>query len=85
MADDHQAAAVGLQMVAEPDDRVGVQVVGGLVQQQGLGVAEQDPGQLDPAPLATGQRAQPLMQDAVRQAEAGRDRGGLGFGRVLLG
>ena len=68
--------------VAQPDDRVGVEVVGRLVEQQRLGAGEQDPGQLDPAPLAAGQRAQRLAEDPVLDAEAVRDLGGLGLGGV---
>ncbi len=69
-------------MITQPDDRVGVQVVGGLVEQQGLTVTEQDARQFHPAALPTGQRAQRLMQHPVGQAEAGGERGGLGFGGV---
>src|SRR3712207_7443249 len=46
----------------EPADRVGVEVVGRLVEQQGLGVGEEDPGELDAAALTTGQRPQRLEQ-----------------------
>ena len=82
MADHHQAAAVALEVIAQPGHRVGVQVVGGLVEQHGLGAGEQDPGQLDPAPLTTGQGVQRLVQHPVGQAEAGGDRGRLRLGRV---
>ena len=77
VADHHQAAAVALEVITKPDHRVGVQVVGRLVQQHGLGIGEQDPGQLHPAALAAGQGVQRLMQHPVGQAQAGRDRGGL--------
>ena len=43
---------------------------------------EQDPGQLDPAPLATGQRLQRLAEDPVLDAEAVRDLRGLRLGGV---
>ena len=82
VADHHQAAAERLQVVAQPGHRVGVQVVGGLVQQQGLRVGEQDPGQLHPAPLPAGQGGQRLAQHPVRQAQAGGDRRGLSLGGV---
>jgi len=49
-------------------------VVGRLVQQQGLGVPEQDAGQFDAPPLAAGQRAERLVQDPVGQPEAGGQR-----------
>ena len=79
VADHHQAAAERLQVVAQPGHRVGVQVVGRLVQQQGLRVREQDPGQLHPAPLPAGQGGQRLAQHPVRQSQAGGDRRGLGL------
>ena len=54
VADDDQPAVVGFEEVPPPADRVGVQVVGGLVQQQrhcragtGVGCGEQYSGQLD--------------------------------------
>ena len=82
VADHHDAALVRAQEVAQPGDRVGVEVVGRLVEQQRGRVGEQDPGQLDPAPLAAGQRAQRLVEHPVGQAEVGADPGGLGLGRV---
>ncbi len=82
MGDHDEAAAVVLQVVAQPDDRVGVEVVGRLVQEQRVGVREEDPGQLDAAPLATGEGVQGLAEDAVRQAQAGGDGRGLRLGRV---
>jgi hypothetical protein len=57
-------------------------MVGRLVEQQRLGAGEQNPGQLNPAPLAAGQRAQRLAEHPIRQAEAGRDLRRLGLGRV---
>jgi hypothetical protein len=69
-------------VIAQPGHRVGVQVVGGLVEEHGLGVGEQDPGQLDAAPLTAGQGVQRLVQHPVGQAEAGGDRGRLRLGRV---
>ena len=59
MADHDQAARVLSQEVPQPGDRVGVEVVGRFVEQQGgrlAGVGEQDAGELDAPPLATGQR-----------------------------
>jgi hypothetical protein len=51
----------------QPGDRVGVEVVGGLVQQQDPAavlprVAEQDPSQLDAAALTAGEGADGLRQ-----------------------
>ena len=82
VADDHQAAAEGLQVVAQPGDGVRVQVVGGLVKQQGLRPGEQDPGQFHPPPLPAGQRLQRLGKHPAGQPQAGGDRCGLGLRRV---
>ena len=51
VADDDEAPGVGAQMVAQPQDRVVVEVVGGLVEQERVGLLEQDPGELDPTAL----------------------------------
>ncbi len=82
VADHDQAAPVRLEEVAQPDDRVGVEVVGGLVEQQRLGAGEQDPRELDPAPLATGEGAQRLAEHPLLDPEAGRDLGCLRLGGV---
>jgi hypothetical protein len=75
VADDDKAAVMRREEIAEPGDRIGIEMVGRLVEQQ-RGVracagtvrgAEQDPGQLDPAALAAGQRVQRLGQHAVGQ------------------
>ncbi len=75
------------QEAAQPGDRVGVEVVGRLVEQQGAAavlarVAEQDAGQLDAAALAAGEGADGLGQHPVGQPQVGADPGGLGLGRV---
>lgn len=82
VGDHDEAAAVGLQVVPQPDDRVGVEVVRRLVEQQGVRVGEQDPGQLDTAALTAGERVQGLAEHAVGQIERGGDGGGLGLGGV---
>ena len=42
-------------MPAEPVDRLNVEVVGGLVEEQHVPLGHQQGGERDPAPLATGQ------------------------------
>lgn len=82
MGDHDEAAAVGLEVVAQPDDRVGVEVVGRLVEQQDVGVREEDAGQLDAAALTAGECMERLSEHPVGQAERGGDGGGLGLGGV---
>ncbi len=80
VADHDEAALVRREVAAQPGDRVGVEVVGRLVEQQDAaavlaGVAEQDPGQLDAAALAAGQGADGLAEDPVGQARGWRRSG----------
>ncbi len=82
MRDHDDAARVGLQVLAEPDDRVRVEVVRRLVEDHRVRVREQDAGELDAAALTTGERLERLVEDAVRQLEVRRDRRRLGLGRV---
>ena len=77
VADHDDAAGVATEEPAQPGDRVGVEVVRRLVEQQRLGAGEQHARELDPAPLAARERAEPLGEHALREAEAGRDRRGL--------
>ncbi len=57
-------------------------MVGGLVQEQGLGCGEEDPRQLDTPALAARQGAQRLAEDAVGQPEVGTDPGGFALGGI---
>ena len=82
MADHDQPTPVVPEELAQPHDGVGVEVVGGLVEQEGLRPGEQDPGQFDASALATTQRPQRLSQDPVLDAQAAGDLGGLGLGGV---
>ena len=50
----HRAGELG-QIVLQDGERLHVQIVGGLVQQQDVGRAHQDAQQIQPAPLAAGQ------------------------------
>ena len=52
MRDRDDGAVVLVQVALEPRDRLGVEVVGRLVEEQQVGLREQQPAQRDPAPLA---------------------------------
>ena len=92
MADDDEAAAVRGQERPQPGDRVGVEVVGRLVEQEGggtrraatpaVGRGEQDPGQLDPAALTARQRRDLLAEHPLGEPEVGADARGVAFRRV---
>ena len=79
MADHDQAARVLTEEVTQPGDRIGVQMIRRLVEQQGgrlpcdIAVREQDAGQLDSTALAARQRPQRLPEHPIRQAEVGTD------------
>ena len=55
MRDDDQGARPAVQQVLERGQRVGVEVVGGLVEQQHVRLADEEPQQLQPSALAAGQ------------------------------
>ena len=54
--DRDDGAGIVLEEALEPRDRLGVEVVGRLVEQQQIGRLQQQPAQRDAAPLAAGER-----------------------------
>ncbi len=56
MGDGDHGPGVVLEEAFQPIDRLRVEVVGRLVEEQQVGVAEEEPGQRDPALLTTRQR-----------------------------
>ena len=85
VGDDQESALVFLQIPAQPFDRIGVQVVGRLVQDHRVGIGEQDARQLHTAALAAGERAERLVHDLLRQPQRFGHRVGLGLRRVTAG
>ena len=67
MGDGHDRAGVVAQEAFEPRHGLGVEVVGGLVEQQQVGAREQQPAQRHPATLAARQRGD--VGVAGRQAQ----------------
>ena len=82
VAHDEQRAAVRAEEAHQPFLGVDVEVVGGLVEHQVLGAAEQDARELDPAPLATGERGEREQGAVGGEAEAGEDPVHVGLGPV---
>jgi len=80
VGDDHQPPGEGLQVVPQPHDGVVVEVVGRLVQQERVGIGEQDARQLDPAALAPGQGPQRLVEHPGGEPEVRGDPCGLRLG-----
>ena len=56
VGDRHHGARVVLQRALQPGHRLGVEVVGGLVEQEEVGLGEQEAAQRHPAPLAARER-----------------------------
>ena len=56
VGDGDDRARVVTQVLLQPGDRLGVEVVGGLVEQQEIGLAQQQPAQRDAAALTAGER-----------------------------
>ena len=89
VADHDEAALVVLQETAEPGDRVSVEVVGRLVQQQrgvrlsgAVRCSEQDPRQLDATSLTAREGVHRLREHPVGQTERVTDAGGVRLGLV---
>ncbi len=67
------------QPLFQPDDRLDIQMVGRLVEQQHIGVEGQDPGQGDAHLPAAAERLDRPVIGVRADAEAGEDRLGAGF------
>ena len=77
VADDDERARPGVEQVLERGQGVDVEVVGRLVEQQHVGLAHQQPHELQPAPLAAGQVAHERARLVAAEAEAvAEQRGG---------
>ena len=72
VADDDERARPAVEQVLEPGQRVDVEVVGGLVEQQDVRLGHQQPGQLQPAPLAAGELADRRPLPGRGEARAAR-------------
>ena len=65
MGDDDQRLAAGRAGAGQPGDALDVEVVGRLVEDEQVVLADQQLGQRDPAPLAAGQRADDGVEHRV--------------------
>ena len=71
MGHGQDGAGVGREVALEPLDRLGVEVVGGLVEEQQVGLLEQQLAQRDAAALTTGE----VVDQDVRRRAAQRVHG----------
>ena len=69
VGDDDQGAGPAVQVVLDDGERVDVEVVGGLVEQQHVRLVEQQPQELQPTPLTAGQVGQPGGQLVAGEPE----------------
>jgi hypothetical protein len=84
MGDGDEGAVVVLQEVLEPVDGFEIEVVGGLVEQQGLGFAKEGLGEKDADLLAALEFAHEAFVDGLGDVEAVEEYGGVGFGGVAV-
>ena len=82
MGDDEDGTLIGLDILLQPDGGVQIQVVGGLVQQEDLGVHQDQTGQVDPGLLAAGQVGKELFPEGFFNAQTGTDLFQPGLGLV---
>ena len=72
MGDHHRAAGEREQRVLERAQRVDVEIVGGLVEQQQVAAAAQQLGEVHAVALAAGERADLRLLVGALEVEAGR-------------
>ena len=77
--DDENRAGIALQILLEPEQRLQVEMVGRLVQQQQVRLLRQQPGQVRPHHPAAAHLARGPVEILLAEAEAGEDLLGLGF------
>ena len=77
MCDGKHRALVVMQEVLEPQDRLGVQVVRGLVEQQYVAALLEGHGQVEPVAFAAGEYAHLFFLVGPRDGEAGHIGAGI--------
>ena len=79
VADEEEGAGPGRQVLFEPGDGVDVEVVRRLVEDEDVGLGQQQSGEGHPHPPATGQLADRPVVGIGREAESVQDAMGLGL------
>ena len=72
MGDGDDRALVIAQVMLQPGHRLGVQVVGGLVEQQDIGFGQQQPGEGHPAAFAAGEHLDGRIRGRAAQGVHGQ-------------
>ena len=85
VGDQQQGARVALQPAFEPENRVQIQVVGWLVEQQQVGRAHQRLGQVQAHTPATGEVADAAIHLRVLEAQASQQLARAGIGGITVG
>ena len=73
VADEQNGGGIGLQEVLQPQHRLQVEVVGGLVEQQQVGLREQQAGECHAHPPAAGEAVERTVLRFLVEAEAEQD------------
>ncbi len=82
MADQQYGALIAPQIFLQPQPRLQVQVVGGLIQQQQIGLAEQQRRQGNAHPPTAGKIVAGLLLGLFAEPQPGQDAGGAGGRRM---
>src|SRR5262249_60877875 len=85
VTDTREAAGEGLKQLQQQRTGPGVEVVGGLVEEEQLAAGEQDPFQLEPATLTARERAEMQIEPIVGQTDPGRELADLRLRFVATG
>ena len=84
MGDGDERAVVAVEKILEPVDGVEVEVVGGLVEEEGFGVAEECLRQQDADLLAALELAHLALVEFFADVEAVEENGGIALGGVAI-
>jgi len=82
VGDEQQRTAPRSEVVLEPGDGVDVEVVGWLIEDQHIRVAQQEAGECHPHPPAAGELLDRAFVPVGRKAQSGKDTMRLGLERV---
>ena len=85
MGDGEHGALEFLQILLQPLGGPQIQVVGGLVQQEDVGVLQNEAGQVHPGLLSAGEFVEELLPHGLGNGQAVADFVGLGLGVVASG
>ena len=79
MGDEKNGTGIGLEILLEPEERDEIEVIGGFVEHEEIGLHDEESGEVGPHHPATGEFPGGLIEIGFAEAEAGEHSFGFGF------